>query len=179
MTEIYNHYIQHTATTFETRPMTVAQRREWFDLHTGGPYQLWVVAPEEGPAIGWAESGRYRPRPAYNSTIEVSVYLRPEAVGQGLGGRLYRALFDSIAREPLHRAIAVIALPNAASVAFHTRWGFREAGRLPEVGWKLGQYWDTGLFWRPLVPGVAARPEEETLISDVGSGRSQGELGTG
>jgi len=179
LTEIYNHYIAHTATTFETRPKTVADRREWFDLHTGGALRLWVIGPEDGPVIGWAETGRFRPRPAYDTTVEVSVYLRPDAVGQGLGNRLYAALFDSIAAEPLHRAVAVIALPNPASVAFHQRWGFREVGRLPEVGWKFGRFWDTGLFCRPLQAGSPARPGEETLISPVGSGRSQGELGTG
>jgi phosphinothricin acetyltransferase len=159
ITAIYNHYVATAACTFETRQAPASERTAWFAQHTGGPYRLWVAAPEGGPVVGWAETGKFRPRPAYDTTVEVSVYLSPDWVGHGLGSRLYRALFDSIAEEKLHRAVAVIALPNPASVALHTRWGFREVGRLPEVGWKFGRYWDVGLFARPLEPGQAARPE--------------------
>ena len=137
LTSIYNHYVATTPATFETRLYSPTERRPWFDEHTGGRYRLWVVAPDAGPAVGWAETSRFRPRPAYDTTVEVSVYLDPGWVGRGLGSRLYRALFDSIAGETLHRAMAVIALPNPGSVAFHTHWGFREVGRLPEVGWKF------------------------------------------
>lgn len=179
LTEIYNHYVAQTPFTFETRPSTPAERRAWLERHPGGPYQLWVAAPEGAPAVGWAETGQFRPRPAYDTTVEVSVYLAPPWVGRGLGSRLYRALFDSIAGEKLHRAVAVIALPNPASVALHTRWGFREVGRLSEVGWKFGRYWDVGIFSRPLEPGVAVRPEGEMLTPPPGSMGSQGELGTG
>ncbi len=176
---IYNHYVATAGCTFETRPVPAPERRAWFDQHSGGAYRLWVAAPEEGPAVGWAETGKFRPRPAYDTTVEVSVYLAPEWAGRGLGSRLYRALFESIAGENLHRALAVIALPNPPSVALHSRWGFREVGRLPEVGWKLGRYWDVGLFARPLEPGVAARPEGEMLFSSRESTPPQGELGTG
>lgn len=160
LTEIYNHYVATAPATFDTRPATVEERRGWFEQHTGGPYRLWVAAPDSGPPVGWAETGKFRPRPAYDTTVEVSVYLAPGWAGRGLGSRLYRALFDSIAGERLHRAVAVIALPNPSSVALHSRWGFREVGRLPEVGWKFGRYWDVGLFSRPLGPGPPRDPAE-------------------
>jgi phosphinothricin acetyltransferase len=179
LTEIYNHYIAHTSTTFATQTLLPDERQAWFEEHAGGRYRIWVLAPEGGAPVGWAESGKFRPRAAYDTTIEVSVYLAPGLVGRGLGSRLYHALFASIAGENLHRAVAVIALPNPVSVAFHARWGFREVGRLPEVGWKLGRYWDVGIFVRPLGPGEPARPAPETLIQSPPSSPSQGELGTG
>jgi phosphinothricin acetyltransferase len=55
---------------------------------------------------------------------------------------LYQQLFAELRGEDVHRAYAVIALPNPASVALHRRFGFHDAGTMHEVGRKLGQWWD-------------------------------------
>ncbi|MGP8072114.1 MAG: N-acetyltransferase family protein [Thermoplasmata archaeon] len=154
LTEIYNHYVATSIATFDLAPQRSEERTAWFDLHSGGRYRLWVVGVSGGPVVGYASSSPFRPRLAYQTTVEVSVYLAPSALGHGLGSRLYRALFDSIQDEDLHRAAAVIALPNPASVALHTKWGFREVGRLNEVGRKFDRFWDVAFFERPLERGV-------------------------
>ncbi|MGA8664407.1 MAG: N-acetyltransferase family protein [Thermoplasmata archaeon] len=159
LTTIYNHYVATSIATFDLSPKPPEDWLAWFDLHSGGRYRLWVARAGDGTVAGFASSSPYRPRLAYQTTVEVSVYLRPDAVGQGLGSRLYRALFDSIQEEDLHRAVAMIALPNPASVALHTRWGFREAGRLHEVGRKFDRFWDVSFFERPLERGVPVRPD--------------------
>lgn len=82
----------------------------------------------------------------YGTSVEVSVYLTPDAAGHGIGTRLYDALFTALATEDVHRAYAGIALPNAASVRLHERFGFAHVGTYGEVGRKFGRYWDVAWY---------------------------------
>jgi phosphinothricin acetyltransferase len=92
--------------------------------------------------VGYACSSRFRPKPAYDTSIEVTVYLHPKATGSGIGTALYERLFAELKDEPLHRAYAVIAVPNPASVALHRKFGFAEVGTLTQAGRKFDQWWD-------------------------------------
>ena len=142
LTETYNHYIVNTAITFDIEPWTVEQRREWFTHYaTTGPHRV-LAAEEDGVVLGSAWSSQFRPKRAYHTTIETSVYCAPEAVGRGIGARLYEALFETLKGQPLHRALAGITQPNEASVKLHERFGFKRVGLLSEVGFKFGQFWD-------------------------------------
>lgn len=143
---IYNHYIQRTSATFTVEPVSLVERRSWFDgFAAAGRCQCFVAARDD-VAIGWASSGRFRPRAAYETSVETSVYLAPDAVGQGVGKRLYQALLQALAREDVHRAYGVVTMPNDASVALHTSMGYQYVGTLHEVGRKFGRYWDTAYF---------------------------------
>lgn len=102
----------------------------------------------DGRVAGVASSGRYRPRAAYDTTVETSVYIAPDSVGRGLGSALYGALFDALDGERVHRAVAGIALPNDASVALHRRFGFERVGRFSEEGWKFDRFWDVDWYER-------------------------------
>lgn len=141
LTELYNHYIVHTPITFDVQTYTPQQRRAWFDDHPGGRYRL-LVADAEGDVVGYATTSRWRPKASYDTTVESSVYVRQDAVGRGIGRQLYGALFDALDGEDVHTIVAGVALPNAASVALHEAFGFREVGVFREVGRKFGQFWD-------------------------------------
>ena len=142
LAEIYNPYILETAITFEVELVDEANRRAWIAGHDlAGRWRL-LVAEEAGRVVGWANSRRFHERKAYEPTIETGIYLEAAAHGRGLGTALYGALFDALASEDVHRVIAGITLPNAASVALHRRFGFREVGILSEVGRKFGRWWD-------------------------------------
>jgi phosphinothricin acetyltransferase len=150
LTEIYNHYVRDSAVTFDTTEFSVAQRQEWFSHYAAtGPHRL-LVAVEGDDVVGYATSIPFRAKSAYATSVETSVYLRPDATGRGLGMLLYRSLFDALAGEDVHRAYAGVALPNDASRALHERLGFREVGTFVEVGRKLGRYWDVCWFERAL-----------------------------
>lgn len=150
LTDLYNHYVVHSPATFDERPFTVGQRQEWFAHYAAdGPYRL-LVADDGGAIAGYATSSPFRPKPGYRSTVETTVYLAAEHTGRGLGTRLYRALFDALAGEDLHRAVAGVALPNPASVALHERAGFRPVGTFTEVGIKFGRLLDVAWFERPM-----------------------------
>jgi len=92
--------------------------------------------------LGFATSSVFRPRAAYDRSIESSVYVRDGVTGLGLGTRLYGALFTALASEDIHRVYAGVTTPNEASIALHRRFGFREVGRFHEVGRKFDRWWD-------------------------------------
>ena len=147
---IYNHYVVHTPVTFDLEPRTLAQRQAWLDTFApAGRYQCFVAA-RDGAAIGWACSGKFRERAAYDTSVETSVYLAPGEQGKGLGRSLYRALFDALAAEDVHRAYGVVTLPNEASVGLHLAMGFSHIGTLGEVGRKFGKFWDVAWYGRAL-----------------------------
>ncbi|MFH8555879.1 GNAT family N-acetyltransferase [Streptomyces celluloflavus] len=100
--------------------------------------------------LGYATSGPLRPKAAYATSVEVSVYCAPHAVGRGIGTLLYQALFGALADEDVHRAYAGITQPNEASARLHARFGFRHLGTYGEVGHKFGRYWDVAWYEKRL-----------------------------
>jgi phosphinothricin acetyltransferase len=150
LTEIYNHYVIHTPVTFDLEPYTVERRAAWFEQFSlTGRYRL-VVAEENGLVLGYAGTTRFRPKAAYDTTVETTVYSSPEAVGKGVGRKLYAGLFDALADEDIHRIVGGYTLPNAASAKLHEMFGFKSVGIFSEVGYKFGKYWDVAWTERPL-----------------------------
>jgi phosphinothricin acetyltransferase len=150
LTEIYNHYILNTPITFDLMPFAPEDRHQWFTEHAATGRHRLVVAEEGARLLGYASTSRFRPKAAYDTTVEATVYCRADAVGRGTGTLLYRGLFELIAGEDVHQIVAGVTLPNPASLALHERLGFRPVGVFPRVGRKFGRFWDVGWFERPL-----------------------------
>jgi phosphinothricin acetyltransferase len=142
LTAIYNHYVVHSPATFDLEPKTLEQRYEWFTQFAATGRHRLLVAEEGNLVFGYAGTMRWRAKPAYDTTVETTIYCAPEAVGKGIGAQLYGALFDVIAGEPVHRIVAGYVPPNEASAKLHERFGFRSVGIFSEVGYKFGRYWD-------------------------------------
>lgn len=148
---MYNHYVEQTPVTFEVSSVRPAERSVWLREHSSGSrYRLWVAVDGSDRVVGWATSSPFRPRAAYATTVEASVYCRPGFVGLGIGSRLYRELFASIQDEDIERIVAGVTLPNPASVRLHRGFGFRRVGTFHRVGRKFDRYWDVAWFERPL-----------------------------
>ena len=152
LTDIYNHYVRETPITFDIAAFTPEERRPWLLSHPeDGPYRLKVAADADTQEIlGYATSSPYRAKPAYVTSVEVTVYLAPRAGRRGIGTLLYKALFEALADEDVHRAYAGIAQPNEASTRLHERFGFRHVGTYREVGRKFGRYWDVAWYEKAL-----------------------------
>ena len=143
LADIYNHYVINTHITFDIDPVSVENRLEWMAGYNNSNRYRLLIAESNGIVLGYASSSRFRVKPAYDNSVETTIYLDPGAAGSGLGALLYGALLESLAAAGVHRCYGVIALPNPASIRLHSRFGFTEAGRLTEVGYKFDQYWDT------------------------------------
>ncbi|MET9893631.1 N-acetyltransferase family protein [Streptomyces sp. NPDC006465] len=152
LTEIYNHYVRETPVTFDTAVFTPDERRSWLLSHPeDGPHRLMVATDTDSQVIlGYATSSAFRVKPAYSTSVEVTVYVAPDATGRGVGTLLYEALFAALATEDLHRAYAGVVPPNEASVRLHERFGFHHVGTYREVGRKFGRYWDVAWYEKEL-----------------------------
>jgi L-amino acid N-acyltransferase YncA len=106
---------------------------------------------QSGTVVGYSFASPWRPRPAYRFTVEDSVYVAPGQAGRGIGSALLASLLDRCAEAGVRQMIAVIADTGSdASTALHARFGFRQAGRLANVGRKHGRWIDTVLMQRTL-----------------------------
>jgi phosphinothricin acetyltransferase len=136
---IHQHYVREGHITFDEQPRSREASGAWLARYREeGPHRV-LVATEADMVLGCASSNPYRDHAAFRETIEVSIYLAPQARGRGVGSALYAKLFELLRGERLHRALAGIALPNDASLALHRRFGFREAGRFDEYAIKNGR----------------------------------------
>ena len=146
--ELYNTTIVDSHVSFDVEPWAIDKRYEWWGSR--GPELVCLVAEVDDEVVGVAFSGWWRGKEAYRTSMETTIVLSSSVHGRGLGRELLEALTDRLRDEGVHRAVAVIALPNEASVALHRKLGYREVGTLTEIGNKLGRYWDTLLMEKDL-----------------------------
>lgn len=145
LTEIYNHYILHTAATFDLNPVTVENRKEWFSHYLPESRYKLIVADYQGVVIGYASSSKFREKEAYAKSVESSIYMHPEHAKKGIGSSLYGRLFEELSTTDVHRIYACITIPNPQSIALHHRFEFKEVGRFSEAGYKFESYRD--ILW--------------------------------
>jgi phosphinothricin acetyltransferase len=153
---IYAHYVLHTTASFETEPPDVAEiaRRRQAVLDLALP---WLVAEADGAVTGYAYATLYRPRRAYRFTVEDSIYIHRDHAGKGLGAELLGRLIQACETWGARQMIAVIgSSDNIASIKLHTRFGFRHAATLTNVGYKFDRWVDSVLMQRPI--GTASVP---------------------
>jgi phosphinothricin acetyltransferase len=112
-----------------------------------------LVAEEDAALLGFASYAQFRAGLGYMRSMEHTINLAPAARGRGLGPRLLAALETHAARAGHHVMVAAITSANLASIAFHAGQGYAEVGRMPQVGWKFGQYHDLTLMQKILDPG--------------------------
>jgi len=151
VSEIVNHYIRTSTVNFRTEPQTPAEwERDWLAHSRVHP---WYVAERDGVVVGIAYASAWKRRPAYDWTAETIVYLDREQRGRGLGAELYRRLLRTLERQGYRSAMAVVSLPNDASVRLHQALGYELVGCVRAAGFKFGRWHDTGLWQRMLSPG--------------------------
>ncbi|MCX6397247.1 MAG: GNAT family N-acetyltransferase [Propionibacteriales bacterium] len=155
--EIYTFESEHAYSTFETqrRPLADWQHK----LGSGDPF---LVAVSDEGVLGFAYASPFRDRPAYHRTRETSVYLDRTARGRSLGTRLYAELVARLRADGFHTALALIALPNEASVRLHRAHGFEHAGTMREVGDKQDRLIDVGVYQLMLQPQKAGSTVTES-----------------
>ena len=143
---IYNQYIATTTFTFEETALTDEQMQARV-TRVQAQDLPWLVAEVDGQVLGYAYAAPWRERSAYRFAVEVSAYVAPGQIGRGLGTALYAALLPRLGALGLHSALAVVPLPNPASVALYEKLGFRQVAQLVEVGFKFGRWVDVG-YWQ-------------------------------
>lgn len=143
--KIYNYEVLHGTATFDEEARTQEQQEEWFSHYTG-KYPL-LVEEYFGKIAGYAGACRLFPKPAYDISAEVSVYVAPDMRGQGIGERLLIALLEETKKEPhLESLFSLITATNEASIHLHEKLGFLYEGILRNSGKKFGENLDVMIY---------------------------------
>lgn len=159
--DIYDHYVLNGTASFEVEPPGAAGMGRRIDKVLAGGFP-WLVARGQGDEVlGFAYASEFGARAAYRFSCETSIYVRPDALGQGIGTRLLGTLVEQCEAIGLRQAFAIIAGTEPASVVLHARHGYRPCGTLENAGRKHGQWIDVFYMQRALGDGASKPPKDE------------------
>ena len=142
--EIYNEAVLSTSATFDTEPRTPEQQLAWWNKHKQNHPIL--VAEENGKVIGWASLSPWSDRCAYDTTVELSVYVHKNHRGQGTGSKLLELITTEGKGCGNHTIISRITQGNESSIHIHEKAGYTNIGGMKEVGFKFGKFLDVHLM---------------------------------
>ena len=140
---IYNYYIENTAITFETVPVSETEMEQRLNDVINSGYSFYVGETDK-KVIGYYYTHCWNSRCAYATTVEESIYLDKEETGKGYGTKLLEHLLTHIDKSKFHVLMAGICIPNEGSVRLHEKLGFKQISHMKEIGRKFNQWRDVG-----------------------------------
>ncbi len=144
ITEIYNDAIEKTTATFDTEPKTLEEQEAWFEEHDARHPVL--IAEQDRLIVAWTSLSQWSDRCAYSDTAEISLYVKEEHRGKGIGKQLMKAIIQEGKTVGVHTVIARIAGSNKISADLCKSFGFQYIGTMKEVGKKFGKLLDVHLM---------------------------------
>lgn len=131
--EIYNSTIASRMVTADTASVSVASRQKWFDEHNPSKRPLWMIEDVNNQVIGWVSFQSFYGRPAYDATVEISIYLDEQQRGRGLGKQILQHCIDKAPGLGVHTLLGFIFAHNLPSIALFEKMGFKEWANLPNI----------------------------------------------
>ncbi|MFU1858605.1 GNAT family N-acetyltransferase [Sphingobacterium sp. NGMCC 1.201703] len=129
---IYNTTIASRMVTADTSPVTVESRQKWFDEHSPSKRPLWLVE-DQHTIVGWVSFQSFYGRPAYDATVEISIYLDEQQRGRGLGKQILQYCIEKAPGLGVHTLLGFIFAHNLPSISLFEKMGFREWANLPDI----------------------------------------------
>ena len=148
--EIFNDAILNTTALYEYEPRSKATIERWFSDKAENDFPVIGAINETDSLMGFASYGRFRPFPAFNTTIEHSIYIHQDFRGIGLGKLLLTRLIERAREQGYHSMMAAIDAENNPSIRLHKELGFQQKGLLPEVGFKFERWLTLALYQKIL-----------------------------
>ncbi len=148
ITEIYNDAIIKTVATFDTKPKSSEEQKEWFEQH--GERHPILVAEIDNKVVGWASLSAWSDRCAYSETAEISLYIEERHRGKRIGKKLTETILREGKAAGLHTIIARVTEGNEKSIHILKTYGFFHIGIMKEVGRKFGKLLDVYLLQKIL-----------------------------
>ncbi|WP_293947104.1 MULTISPECIES: GNAT family N-acetyltransferase [unclassified Sphingobacterium] len=130
---IYNTTIASRMVTADTSPVSVESRQKWFDEHSPSKRPLWLVEDENNNMLGWVSFQSFYGRPAYDATVEISIYLDEQQRGRGLGKQILLYCIDRAPSLGVHTLLGFIFAHNLPSITLFEKMGFQEWANLPNI----------------------------------------------
>jgi L-amino acid N-acyltransferase YncA len=131
--EIYNSTIPSRMVTADTEEVSVKSRKKWFNEHHPETRPLWVVEDNGRQIIGWVSFSSFYGRPAYNGTVEISIYMDESCRGKGFGKKVLQYCIDNAGKFGIKTLLGFIFLHNEPSLKLFRHFGFEDWGTFPDV----------------------------------------------
>ena len=149
--DLYNALIATTTVAWRDDPSTLEEQAAAFASRRAAGYPT-IVADDDGDVVGYTCCTTFRGDrfPGYRHTAELTVHVRGDRHGSGVGSRLIEALVERSRALGLHVLVAAVDADNEASIRFHERLGFEEVARMPEVGRKFDRWLTLVLLQRTI-----------------------------
>lgn len=146
--EIYDWYILHSTATFHTEPILPEQLLEF--IHLDHPrYGSFLILAEDRP-VGYCYLTFYKKRQAYDRTAELTLYLKQEVQGRGIGRATLAFLEDFGRKAGLKNLLGVITGENLASIALFEKCGYTQCARFRNVGEKFDRILDVVVYQKEI-----------------------------
>lgn len=130
---IYNSTIASRMVTADTEPVSVASRQKWFDEHSPEKRPLWMVENSENQVVGWVSFQSFYGRPAYDATVEISIYLDENQRGNGFGKVILQHCIDVVPQLGIKTLLGFIFAHNEPSLKLFRHFGFEDWATLPNI----------------------------------------------
>ncbi|MGF1703149.1 N-acetyltransferase family protein [Photobacterium makurazakiensis] len=140
--DIFNDAILNTTALYEYEPRNMLVMKHWFNTKVTGGYPVIGAFDRHGELMGFATFGRFREQPAFQFTVEHSVYIHPDFRGLGVAKQLLNAIIDAAKAQNFHVMVGAIDAENLASLALHEKRGFRKQGAITQAGYKFDRWLD-------------------------------------
>lgn len=148
--DIFNDAILTSTALYDYKARTPEMMAVWFEVKQRGNYPVLGLVTEKGELMGFASYGSFRGWPAYQYTVEHSVYVARPFRGQGIGKTLLQAIIAAAQEQDYHLLVGVIDSQNTVSINLHRKMGFTHAGTLRQAGYKFGRWLDVDIYQRVL-----------------------------
>lgn len=131
--DIYNTTIASRMVTADTEPVTVEDRKKWFEEHNPEKRPLWMIEDDANETVGWVSLQSFYGRPAYDGTVEISIYLDENQRGKGLGKQILKDCIEKSADLGIKTLLGFIFAHNEPSIKLFKYFGFEEWALFPNV----------------------------------------------
>lgn len=159
ITRIYSDSVLNGVASYELVAPDAAEMARRMTAITDNGYPYLIATNEDGAVLGYAYASAFRTRPAYRWLVEDSIYLAPEARGQGVGRALLETLIARCETLGFRQMVAVIGGAHPASIKVHQKAGFVSSGMINGSGHKHGHWLDTVFMQRSLGEGKQTDPD--------------------
>jgi L-amino acid N-acyltransferase YncA len=131
--EIYNSTVASRMVTADTDPVTAESKMKWFEEHSPDKRPLWMIEDDDQQVVGWLSFQSFYGRPAYNATVELSIYLDEKHRGKGYGKAVLAYAIEKSPAIGIKTLLGFIFAHNEASIKLFRHFGFEDWATLPDI----------------------------------------------
>jgi phosphinothricin acetyltransferase len=131
--EIYNSTVASRVVTADLEPVSVMSKQKWFEEHSPNKRPLWMVENSAKQTIGWVSFQSFYGRPAYDATVEISIYLDADQRGKGFGKKILHDCIEKAPKYKIKTLLGFIFAHNEPSLKLFKHFGFEDWANLPNI----------------------------------------------